>query len=664
VCASHQTTDSKQVNKASELHTNDSINGTPGEFVVHHLISQGGKITSHGQNNFKADTIDAQSVAENQTSHGFSISGNVKNYTTPDTQVNHILAQDKQSRQISAATIGINTMHYSAEQQTVIYGEQGTHTDINHVNGDIETRSSNDRHITKNSRHNDTVVIPYLDKDTRQQFETNLKWAGQQLKLNAATGTSPKTQFEGDEPHPQASAKSQSSSSHSSSASKTSAAGRQHSGQNKKAAQEHSNKQDSYEKGDPWQQNAMQQFDADISFNGDTSRNQSNQTMDSWQQEAVRYYEHSRPVQKQSLPTASFATESDSTMRYTYQSPPSYEAQTETYFNEIMLGKHDYETDTSFSRGYFSFDEPNSDPTRLERYQESVSKPKDWHSSLSRWERDVVDDFDFSLDQSSLPESSLPPESSWFDVADAFGDGFYQSAVVAPLSFAKQLKNNPVETVLDLDRAVNNAARHPITTVQNIGSQIAADWTILAQGNRVEKANLLGNIAGDVTSIYLGSSSLAGRRLIDSLSKTKNKLEFFDNSSEKTNKLNYEARSAGNALRLKAILALQEGGILDETGKLTEYAIKNSKSAIGKESSISNPSVIRALTADGSNIKEWYKLATKSATLSTGQKIQVHFYKNTLTGEVNYTHPDFKVKEIISPYPKSPSPGPTINPHY
>jgi hypothetical protein len=59
-----------------------------------------------------------------------------------------------------------------------IYGKQGTLTDINHVNGHVETRSSNGRHITKNSRHNATVVIPYLDKDTRQQFETNLKWAG------------------------------------------------------------------------------------------------------------------------------------------------------------------------------------------------------------------------------------------------------------------------------------------------------------------------------------------------------------------------------------------------------------------------------------------------------------------------------------------------------
>ncbi len=108
-----------------------------------------------------------------------------------------------------------------------------------------------------------------------------------------------------------------------------------------------------------------------------------------------------------------------------------------------------------------------------------------------------------------------------------------------------------------------------------------------------------------------------------------------------------QAHSAANALRLRAELALKEANILDSNGRLTKAALASSAPAIAQGSVISNPSVVQELTKDGSSIKDWSKFSTNSVHMSTGKSIQVHFYRNVLTGEVNYTHKDFKIKDPV-----------------
>jgi hypothetical protein len=127
---------------------------------------------------------------------------------------------------------------------------------------------------------------------------------------------------------------------------------------------------------------------------------------------------------------------------------------------------------------------------------------------------------------------------------------------------------------------------------------------------------------------------------------------------------NYGASSGANALRLKATLTLREAGALDEAGNLTESAIDRSFVVVSDGSAFNNQSVIDALINDGSNIADWQKLSTESVELSTGQRIQVHYYRNQVTGEVNYTHSDFKVKNPVNLFPRTPQPEPTINPPY
>ncbi len=57
--------------------------------------------------------------------------------------------------------------------------------------------------------------------------------------------------------------------------------------------------------------------------------------------------------------------------------------------------------------------------------------------------------------------------------------------------------------------------------------------------------------------------------------------------------------------------------------------------------------MVRILTRDGSKITDWQKFTTGSVKLNTKQSVQVHFYKNSATGKVDYLTKDFKVKGEI-----------------
>ncbi|HXH55479.1 MAG TPA: hypothetical protein VNK03_07050 [Gammaproteobacteria bacterium] len=64
---------------------------------------------------------------------------------------------------------------------------------------------------------------------------------------------------------------------------------------------------------------------------------------------------------------------------------------------------------------------------------------------------------------------------------------------------------------------------------------------------------------------------------------------------------------------------------------------------------LNNPKVTQELTKDGSKMADWGKYTTKKAVkLSNGQKVQVHFYKNEITGEIN-KNIDYKISPGVLP---------------
>ena len=107
--------------------------------------------------------------------------------------------------------------------------------------------------------------------------------------------------------------------------------------------------------------------------------------------------------------------------------------------------------------------------------------------------------------------------------------------------------------------------------------------------------------------------------------------------------------NAADGPRLVAALRLEEAtSAFDTAGHLAPETIARSRIILDGDR-LSNPSVIQALTSDGSVIGDWGKYSTRSIDSPSGP-FQVHFYRNDVTGSVNY---DFDYKAIFNS--RSPS---------
>ena len=126
-------------------------------------------------------------------------------------------------------------------------------------------------------------------------------------------------------------------------------------------------------------------------------------------------------------------------------------------------------------------------------------------------------------------------------------------------------------------------------------------------------------------------------QVVESATKSKLDVSVVDNS----------ANNAADYVRFKTHLKFMEDGILDTSGTLTRQAVTDSRLLI-RGSDLNNPAVISELTGDGSNIADWGKYTTKAVTNSSGQNLQVHFYRNGVNGNINYNI-DFKVNQVVQP---------------
>lgn len=99
-----------------------------------------------------------------------------------------------------------------------------------------------------------------------------------------------------------------------------------------------------------------------------------------------------------------------------------------------------------------------------------------------------------------------------------------------------------------------------------------------------------------------------------------------------------------DALRLSTQLAYEEAGILTRGGNaLTKEAVRSSREIPISGGKLTNPAVVKELTSDGSRIEDWGKFTTQTIVLPSGQRSQIHYYMNKVTGKLNFNI-DFKVK--------------------
>ncbi|MFV0460767.1 MAG: RHS repeat-associated core domain-containing protein [Actinomycetales bacterium] len=101
------------------------------------------------------------------------------------------------------------------------------------------------------------------------------------------------------------------------------------------------------------------------------------------------------------------------------------------------------------------------------------------------------------------------------------------------------------------------------------------------------------------------------------------------------------ASNAANGVRLAQQLARESAeSAFTASGGLRTEVIQGS-SRIIDGSRLGNPDVVKALTADGSNIADWGKYTTQTFQSPSGP-FQAHFYYNPVTGAANYSV-DYKI---------------------
>jgi hypothetical protein len=102
------------------------------------------------------------------------------------------------------------------------------------------------------------------------------------------------------------------------------------------------------------------------------------------------------------------------------------------------------------------------------------------------------------------------------------------------------------------------------------------------------------------------------------------------------------ASKATNASKLREQLAQESAhSAFLPSGELSPAAIADA-TQIAPGDTLGNEALVSALTEDGSRISDWAKYSTRTFQSPSGD-FQVHFYKNQVTGTVNYDF-DFKIK--------------------
>jgi len=213
--------------------------------------------------------------------------------------------------------------------------------------------------------------------------------------------------------------------------------------------------------------------------------------------------------------------------------------------------------------------------------------------------------------------------------------------------------------------AVENNSLKPLSaigkSVWKIGKQIKKE---LDAGKKIE-AKDLPNLLGDVLKGEIQNGGDSVRTIIDPNSTaTEISLALLDLlmginikngksvSILKADQKVIEKNTSSNvatALKMKVELTFKEAGIINNDGKLTQKAIAESNIINLSAVVLNNPKIVKVLTQDGSDIRDWKKYTTKSVRMPNGQNLQIHYYKNEKTGKIDYDTPDYKVKGIVLP---------------
>lgn len=631
-------TDSKGwIGIPSGLNVKDGININGDDFNVGHLILEGGKIMTDGVNNFHADTIEAKDVKGYDERFSFGFDFNANDFINEGN--NHIPIYN----------VNFGYKDYQDRQLGTIFGKQGTHINTNSIMGNIISDNGEGIKIDKDVDMDINIKIPAFNKKNITAMQDNFDWLlgrDNEPIIHHSIDTK-KVDTEKAKINPKSKVKDESE-------------------KNNDVVINQFEDEELSKAVDE-----INSFDFDLSHKADDMVNDLSETNSEFrreQQDEEQFRQEVDDAIHMPLPDVKLRLDDANFFK-----PSSYNFFGCNDKNNSDWSQFDYDLSHSYGRAKANEYHPNESYI-TEQYNDASISPElnvDFANSRYLFHPSYEQNNTFTLPQynpydwlttkelGNVPIYDVNRENlldsiymgqgatttSWgqvinnnfwdtIDMVNSFGKGFGE-ALFFPVLYPKetiegifvlgQLNNDMMMSVIDEE------ARQRVVEAGKLLFKSAKDFRAeLFSDDKNERYKACGTAAGNIIPIggLLAKAGLFGKigkagRLVG-----------------EEGVANLASKNHISGLRLQQQLKMEEASsIFNESGFLNKEAIDSAK-IIARGDKLGNEELVNELLQKEGNLSDWGKYRTPLIDSPSG-RFEMHFYKNSVTGEVYYER-DYK----------------------
>ncbi|MGB6976174.1 MAG: hypothetical protein WBE18_01765, partial [Gammaproteobacteria bacterium] len=248
--------------------------------------------------------------------------------------------------------------------------------------------------------------------------------------------------------------------------------------------------------------------------------------------------------------------------------------------------------------------------------------------------------------QQQSGDASSASNNSPTTSSDGFWKNFLAGATDAIESDVKgvlSVASNPIQTAENFIQTAENlilgtvdpAAMAGIVKLLSLAegidiyNELGDEWNAYQSGDRAQRARILGATSARLGEIYASYAATRTGSLLDAV-------RFWGRGPSTTESIiDLSASNHINLLRLNYQLSIEEQQTLfNPIGGLSAGAIKNSRMIISGDD-LENVTLINELSSRYGNLSDWGKYATDPIH-TPANNFEIHFYHNSITGDVYY----------------------------
>lgn len=180
---------SKITNQHSGIYVEEGINNYGHSVHVNDAYMKGGEILTDGKNNIEIDHLTAVELHDETQSSGVGVSVNVNDLGRLS---GHEATNETGEQALAFAEINYDKIDCQATQTSVLYGKEGTNINVEQLDGNIHTQSSDGRTVTKDNEVHLIVDVPITNASYLESASKNFKEGTDKAKQTIDSLSEPK----------------------------------------------------------------------------------------------------------------------------------------------------------------------------------------------------------------------------------------------------------------------------------------------------------------------------------------------------------------------------------------------------------------------------------------------------------------------------------------